>query len=418
MDVSYTKYIEYNMWSYIDNLDEEMEYASFINFLNSDEFRSFGEGIAYLIKKKDEAAEITADNLGKYLKAKCEENGISLSDIGSRNTFKAWFDGSRPDKKAANREKLFSLAFALKLDIEEVKYLFHNVYLDRAFDYRNYKETVYYYCIANGYDYAHANDIIRAIEENNKDSQDGMCTKAISREIEAVKTDEELVDWICKRWNNFQYNNKTAIENFKELFDSAKKLVDREYTMYPESFDKPSSVRENTTTFMYSVILNCFSEKADSKFNSVFENKTNINSEIKTNFPSINSLCEIARKVNTGSSDKNYDELRKNIILLKFYTFFENALLELGNKYGRDNDSEEYRRDMFVYREKFIEETNDRLSDCGMCELYVANPYDLLFVVCAYDMNPVDTLRGIIAEIKYPEENMSLGNSNAEESVL
>ena len=48
---------------------------------------------------------------------------------------------------------MFAIAFALELNVEEVKYLFHNVYFDRAFDYRNYKEAVYYYCIINGYNY-------------------------------------------------------------------------------------------------------------------------------------------------------------------------------------------------------------------------------------------------------------------------
>lgn len=389
------------MWSFIDELDEELEYKKLIDFLNSDEFRSFGEGIACLINKKDKNADITAKNLEKYLKAKCEDNGVDLSAIGSRNTFKGWFEGKRPDKKSESREKLFALSFSLNLNIEEVKYLFHKVYLDRAFDYRNYKEAVYYYCIANGYSFNRACDIIIAIERNkNKETIEKKHTNSISREIEAIKNDEDLINWVCKRWSNFQCNNETAIQSFKTLFEKIKDAVRQEYHDYKESFDKPAHISEKSTAFIYYIILNHFPDKnTDKKFNSVFETGTNIHKEIKTNFPNINTLCEMERKIDSISCDKNYDELRKNIILLKFYTFFRNVSNELYKLFGLNDDTNEYNIKMNEYREIFIAETNDLLNDCGMCELYAANPYDLLFLTCINTENPIDTLRGIVAEI-------------------
>ena len=406
MNEAYTTYIQSNMWSFINELDEEQEYKKLIDFLKSDEFRSFGDGIAYLINKKDKNADITAKSLEKYLKAKCETNGIDLSAIGSRNTFKGWFDGSRPDKKSENREKLFALSFALGLNIDEVKYLFHKVYLDRAFDYRNYKEAVYYYCIANGYRFNRAKEIIISIEKNeDKVSIEKKHTNSISREIEAVKNDEDLINWICKRWSNFQYNNETAIQSFKTLFKNAKDAITQEYHDYKDSFDKPSHISEKSTAFIYYIIFNRFPDKnADKKFNSVFEKGTNIHKEIKNNFPDINTFCEMERKFNSVSCDKNYDELRKNIILLKFYTFFRNVLNELYKLYGLNNDSDEYNIKLNEYCEIFLAEINDLLNDCGMCELYEANPYDLLFLTCMRTENPIDTLRGIVAEINYSDE--------------
>ena len=52
---------------------------------------------------------------------------------------------------------------------------------------------------------------------------------------------------------------------------------------------------------------------------------------------------------------------------------------------------------------------NDLLNDCGMCELYAANPYDLIFIISMTTYNPIDTLRGIIAEIAYQDEDWFFG---------
>lgn len=406
MSEAYTTNMQENVWTFIDKLDEEQDYNKLIDFLKGDEFRSFGEGLAYVISRNDKGADITAKNLEKYLKNKCEENGVELSAIGSRNTFKGWFEENRPNKTSENREKLFALSFALNFNIEDVKYLFHNVYLDRAFDYRNYKESVYYYCLANGYSFNRASNIITTIEKNEgKESIETKHTNSISREVETVKTDEDLINWICKRWCNFQHNNETAIQSFKTLFERAKELALQEYKDYKISFEKPAHISEESTNFIYYIMLNCFPDKkGQEKFNSVFEKSTKIHKEIKTNFPNINAFNETNRKIDSMSREKNYDELRKNIILLKFYTFFRDALTKLQKSFGLDRESKKYNDALNEYRDSFIAGTNDLLNDCGFCELYGANPYDLLFLTCIRTENPIDTLRGIISEIIYQDE--------------
>ena len=408
MENNYTEYMENNMWSFIDKLDEmesDQEYQTFIEFLNSDEFRSFGEGLADLICQKDKGVEITAKNLEKYLKEKCEVNGIKLSDIGSRNTFKNWFDGVRPDKKSVNREKMFALAFALNLNIDEVKYLFHNVYLDRAFDCRNYKEAVYYYCIVNEYDFKRAQDMILAIENNeNKESGEKRHTLSISREIENVKNDEDLIEWICKRWNNFQFNNDAAVRNLNELFKRAKTEAIEEYE---NKMGETDHISKESNAFLYYVVLEQFPEKnADKKFTSVFDRNSNINKEIRTNFPSTSGFCDIERRFMSASTDKDYDSLRKNIILLKFYTFFSEACKALAKI--KTENSVAYERMRTRYQGAFFAELNDLLRECGMPELYMANPYDLLFLICMHAHNPIDILRSIVIEIKYPDEESIL----------
>ena len=144
--------MENNIWDFIDKLDEKDTHEEIIEYLREGDFRSFGEGLVDLINKKDEDANITSNTLHEYFEEKCARNGIISGEIASRNTFKNWFGNTRPRKEAKNREAMFKIAFALELNVEEVKCLFHKVYFDRTFDYRNYKEVVYYYCIVNGLD--------------------------------------------------------------------------------------------------------------------------------------------------------------------------------------------------------------------------------------------------------------------------
>ena len=48
---------------------------------------------------------------------------------------------------------------------------------------------------------------------------------------------------------------------------------------------------------------------------------------------------------------------------------------------------------------------NDILNECGMCELYPANPYDFLFTYCIRTKDPIDNLRAFVTEIKKLEND-------------
>ena len=67
MSEVYTTHIQSNMWSFINELDENQEYKEFIVFLNSDEFRSFGDGIAYLINKKEHVIQRILSYINFYM---------------------------------------------------------------------------------------------------------------------------------------------------------------------------------------------------------------------------------------------------------------------------------------------------------------------------------------------------------------
>ena len=139
MDTSYTNHLEGDLWDFAYSMDkthESDEHYEIIDFLNaSSSFRSFGNGLLSVIQKKYPEIFVDDSNVIQFIKKKCTDNGVPISDIASMNTLTNWFQkGIRPKKAESSRKSMFAFAFALELTIEEIKDLFHKVYLDRAFN--------------------------------------------------------------------------------------------------------------------------------------------------------------------------------------------------------------------------------------------------------------------------------------------
>lgn len=145
--MDYTQQREDLIWNVDSDGDE---YQNVLRVLNED-FRTFGESVTALMEKK---ASHEIERPIEYLRECCEHTGVPLEDIGSAGTLRNWFSGKiRPKKGEDSREKMFALAFALRLSIPETSELFHKAYLDRAFNQRNYRELIYYFCIGRGLSY-------------------------------------------------------------------------------------------------------------------------------------------------------------------------------------------------------------------------------------------------------------------------
>ena len=128
----------------LDNCNDD--YSVLLGFLNGPSFRTFGEGLEVIIRSK--MPTDCALTPKEFLEKKCKKSGVT---VASASTLRNWFNGStRPDKSDKSREDMFALAFALELTVEETQRLFHDVYLDRAYNKRNHQELIYYHCLKNG----------------------------------------------------------------------------------------------------------------------------------------------------------------------------------------------------------------------------------------------------------------------------
>ena len=139
MNPTYTCNLEREIWNLAEELDESNNYGLVVDFLNGkDGFQSFGARLAVFISQKLSLLSTDSKTIITALSEQCEKNSVPISEIGSPNTLCNWFKKDKRRKKGPDfRHPMFALAFALNLSVDETKDLFHKIYLDRAFNYRD-----------------------------------------------------------------------------------------------------------------------------------------------------------------------------------------------------------------------------------------------------------------------------------------
>lgn len=417
----YTSNISDDIWE-IFGPDEVADIESVIAHVNKENaFRSFGDGLYYLMKQKN--PDLIKEAALSFLKTSCQKTGVPLGDIGSDNSLRSWVtNGPKPKKGEDTRKKLFALAFALELNLEETKYLFEKVYMDRAFNHRNEEELVYYYCLINHRSWADANYIINKIDQDNiQDNGLTQKTEAIVKTVSNISSDDELLNYINNnRHNIFQYtninsrnpkSNKTALTKYRQLLEEAKNAAneeEKEISDYrrddlkgrwrkdkPSTYKpkKPKKVDQNSNNndkisnnYLYYMITNQRPEGLTGS-KTIFKD-ARLPQEIKNRFP---------QPFDFNEDRLTYESLRKIIILLKSYTLWRESYLN--EKIGEE----------VIDFEAYIDSMNFYLQECGFSELYYGNPFDWLFMICAIDVNPLQTFRWILSDV-IPEEEKVVSN--------
>ena len=394
-------------WGIYDTSEDE--YSEIIEYLNSSGFRTFGEGLTAIISQRVNEGETILECLKRCFK----EKDIDIKELGSPNTPKNWLGGGeRPKKGEDSRRKMFVLAFALGLTINETAYLLQRVFLDRAFNPRNYKELIYYYCIENNLSLAKADEMISSVHFSSEIAADKTeYTRVLASVVNQSKSDLEIIDYINSHPHNFSINSVTAKEKVENYLIRAKNAVWGEINVeYPQYIEYPQYKkisyseyiagevnRENliisdvysdtikgkditSVNFMYEMIFGQLITTNAGTEKSLFKNAY-LPKEISVSFPTPQIFSKLHK-------DPTYDELRKILILLFSYCFWYN--IQKNNDYA---DIEDYSAQL-----------NDLLTECGLPTLYPGNPFDWLFCFCTMTDSPLDTFRAVIAEVLEKEE--------------
>ena len=374
----YTEQMEnalFQQWDAFDDYNED--YTELIDVLNSeDSFRSFGDGLLFFLQKRK--PELTADSAVKYIDELCSQNSVSVSDIASANTLKSWFKGGpRPKKGEDSRRSMFALAFALELTPAEAAELFHKVYLDRAFDYRNANEIIYYFCLNNKKSWADATRLIDMVNSLNLERSDHtVYTSQIKSDIDSFADENELLLYLKSHAHNLEKSNVSAKRNLTELIEEAKKIV-KEEAEQPEYAETFRGSDKDSLNFTYEVITS-LSVSGDKGTKTLFKN-ARLPKEIKNRFPEAATLSK---------KEPTYEELRKLIVLLFSYTYWYKVQWT-----SVDADIDDYIAQINVY-----------LIDSGFSPMYYGNPFDWMFLYCALSERPLDVFRGLLAEVIEDEE--------------
>ena len=376
--LNYTEQMEnalFQQWDAFDDYNED--YTELIDVLNGeDSFRSFGDGLLAFLQKS--RPELTADSAVKYIDELCVKTGVSVSDIASTNTLKSWFKGGpRPKKGEDSRRSMFALAFTLKLTPAETADLFHKVYLDRAFDYRNANEIIYYFCLNNKKFWADAKRLIETANDFNSERTDHtIYTSQMKADVDSLADENELLIYLKNHAHNLEKSNLSAKRNLTELIEEAKKIV-KEEVEQPEYAETFRGSDKDSLNFTYEVITS-LSVSGDKGTKTLFKN-ARLPKEIKNRFPEAASLSK---------KEPTYEELRKLIILLFSYTYWYKVQWT-----GIDADIDDYIAQINVY-----------LIDSGFSPMYYGNPFDWMFLYCALSERPLDVFRGLLAEVLEDEE--------------
>ena len=376
--LNYTEQMEnalFQQWDAFDDYNED--YTELIDVLNGeDSFRSFGDGLLAFLQKS--RLELTADSAVKYIDELCVKTGVSVSDIASTNTLKSWFKGGpRPKKGEDSRRSMFALAFTLKLTPAETADLFHKVYLDRAFDYRNANEIIYYFCLNNKKFWADAKRLIETANDFNSERTDHtIYTSQMKADVDSLADENELLIYLKNHAHNLEKSNLSAKRNLTELIEEAKKIV-KEEVEQPEYAETFRGSDKDSLNFTYEVITS-LSVSGDKGTKTLFKN-ARLPKEIKNRFPEAASLSK---------KEPTYEELRKLIILLFSYTYWYKVQWT-----GIDADIDDYIAQINVY-----------LIDSGFSPMYYGNPFDWMFLYCALSERPLDVFRGLLAEVLEDEE--------------
>ena len=372
--MEYTSNLENEIWNMAEELDENDDCESVIDFLNSkDSFQPFGARLAVFISQKLSLPSTDRKTIIAALSEQCNKNGVPLSEIASDGTLRNWFDkDKRPKKGIASRRSMFALAFALNLSVEETKDLFHKIYLDRAFNYRDEKEVIYYFCLKNNKSWADVARLIANAGDLSKEYSDHtQYTQAISSNVDSFQAEQELLDYICQNGHNFEKTSVTASKMFNHYLLEAKNWVKDEISQYDlDHQNKWINNLSNNTLYEIITGLNITGKKGTK---TVFSN-ADLPKEIKTRFPEAATF---------GEKDLTSEEYRKAIILLFSYGFWYQIQREKIDC-GIDD---------------YTDELNNILFDCNFSGLYHGNPFDWMFLFCAQAEKPLDLFRDLLSDV-------------------
>ena len=384
----YTQELENAMWDVVGReYDREYDFAELVAELNSPDFaRPFSERLLVFYNDVS-GSSFNASEAAKDLRRRADLKGLSMN----RGTVNNWFSGgTEPRYGGDDRQRLFTMAFALELDVRQTDKLFQKVFLDAAFNKRNINEFIYLYCIYNKKPMSVAEDLISKTSIINIAAVPADHTVQTQVLAETAMRDagkNEIIEYILAHPHNFSLNHTAAKKKRVELLDdlrgdvNQKGLARQEHERRPELADGKNKVK-TSVDFMLSVLKDADFVQKDSKDIILIREKFPQRKEIYNKFPDKQTLSE---------KDPSSYALRKDIILLYFFWYWVKDFL-YRQEHGKERGPGEY--------DDFVENLRSTLFDCGFSPLYVGNPYDWLFLYCSAcsdRSNPLDVFRGILA---------------------
>lgn len=265
-----------------------------------------------------------------------------------------------------NRKTNYDLCYALEMNLEETKTFFLKHYLSIPFNMKNRIDAIFYYCLLHNRPYE---VIMRMLEEtgtyeNNMNSMTE--TRMIGNQVTIIEDDEEFMKYLLNHCFSEEQQYRTAKEFIKEI-------VDR--------YTKVNADEKNKNVANFYLKITGINYQSAVSVEKLKRGKV-LPKEFLDSFPTDRTLLDILH-----DKKETYETLRKTLIIICFYDFYQKA----SNKGGFENFND------------FREEIDNKLWECGLAPLYPRHPFDAIMMACAASKEPLDKFKEVNA-LRYSEE--------------
>ncbi len=277
-----------------------------------------------------------------------------------------WIRGTVPG--LTNRQNNYDLCYALEMDYKQATAFFIKNYLTIPFNCKSKLDAVYLYCFYHRKPYATVKKLLD--ESKGFVSQEYVHTHTSQIRDYIIKTydDEQFIKYLSSHC----YDNEQQFQVVRKMINDEIELV-KDVIMNRgkiESSDMLARERLNSKT-----IFELLGQTYQHSGRKVKDRK--LPKQFTESLPNDVTLGKII-----NGDSVTYELLRKTLMLLKLYTFYD----------GADNIDEQTIRDNIL---DFHAALNKDLYECGFAPIYERHPFDCLILYCANSVDPVATLHCI-----------------------
>ncbi len=394
---NYTSFLEDMTYDIFEEEDyvEELKKAAKL-------FRTFDKALdSFIVNHGYDGDLLNVDEKVSFITGKLKAAGVPVP----RN-IKKWYS----EHKRIERKTAFQLCFAFGLQVDEVDDFLRRVCLTRGFDCHDVEEVVYFFALKNGLSYEDTVDVLSKVTIVKPDrvaKDDIVYTEFIAEEIDDIETAEELILYLNENVDKFGYNNATAYEIIRSIWNDISKedgIALREKRLLYVAFDKDTNdeqleedndkkrkERKRMDDSLWEIYLQIlglsgnYTDKIykDRSIKSILIDNELLHPIAEDSFPDRGGLNKIL-----NGEHVSYERVRKLLILLVFYKFWANKALCSNHYVAGYGDAD-----------RCISTINDNLVDAGYPMLYPGNPYDFIIFFSLNADNPLMTFRDFMQEM-------------------
>lgn len=331
------------------------------------ERKAFIEAVASYL---GDFAVTDTDAMLKEVQKRYSEKGIEF-----KKAVKGWFqkEDVSPSTDQAFRRNLYDFCVAMDMDLNTTAEFFLKAFLTIPFNYKDRDDAIYFYCLKMNKPYSVINKMLEVADTYTPTNKTVDFTEKIGKDILEISDDEEFLAYLCQNCYDRMHQYTTAK---KEIVN----LVEKNKAMVPgKDNDSFCDLGTEKMSALLAAILGYRYQGLDSAQRKYMK---------ECGLPSFPRDGDVDMII-SDENEASFDNLRRTLILMKFYNFYRDLQIKNNELYMDDDMINEYLYD-------FFDETNDILAKCGFVQMYLRNPFDWIILFCANSPNPIEYLQDFI----------------------